>query len=84
METRKIYVGECENTGQLLGMVRFDRNVSSSDCEVSIILNPNVRGRGLSKLLLEGAIHKLEFKGQLVLTAKIKPQNKASIRCFES
>jgi RimJ/RimL family protein N-acetyltransferase len=65
-----------EDDGRKIGMVRLSRG---EETEVSINLNPAVRGRGLSRALLTLAL--AQESGALL--AVIKPENLASIRLFE-
>jgi len=65
-----------EDDGRKIGMVRLARG---EETEVSINLNPAVRGRGLSRELLIRAL--AQERGALL--AVIKPENLASIRLFE-
>lgn len=65
------------------GMVRFDL-FSSTTAEISINMNPMMRGRGLgSAILIEACQY---GKNQLYLSeimAEIKPENTSSIKIFE-
>jgi RimJ/RimL family protein N-acetyltransferase len=65
-----------EDDGRKIGMVRLSRG---EETEVSINLNPAVRGGGLSRALLTQAL--AQESGALL--AVIKPENLASIRLFE-
>jgi len=65
-----------EDDSRKIGMVRLSRG---EETEVSINLNPAVRGRGLSRELLMQAL--AQESGALL--AVIKPKNLASIRLFE-
>ena len=65
-----------EDDGRKIGMVRLSRG---EETEVSINLNPAVRGRGFSRELLTRAL--AQERGALL--AVIKPENLASIRLFE-
>ena len=64
-----------------IGMIRFDREGRSA--EVSINLNPDYRGKGYGKKCLEQAVY-LYFTNFPVyeLTARIMPENAASINIF--
>jgi RimJ/RimL family protein N-acetyltransferase len=68
--------------GQPLAMVRFDRG-ASDEAEVSINLNPALRGRGLAQPLLAAAcawgFRELDLAR---ITARIKPENARSLRVF--
>jgi RimJ/RimL family protein N-acetyltransferase len=65
-----------EDDGRKIGMVRLARG---GETEVSINLNPAVRGQGLARKLLALAL--AEERGAIL--AVIKPENLASIRLFE-
>ena len=78
----KFYIGYLvkNNHKKKVGVVRF--NIKSNYAVVSINLNPTMRGKGLSYILLEAGIKKfLKFK-KIRLIAEIKKNNLASIRCF--
>ena len=67
-----------------LGVCRFDINVEEDSAEVSINLNPEFRGKGLSKKFLRTSISSFLKSRRLILTAQIKNINTASTRIFES
>ena len=71
---RTLLIGELG--GQKVGIVRFDHG---EETEVSINLNPDCRGRGLSYALLSEA---LAYASGPVI-AEIRPENLASVRLFE-
>ena len=78
----KFYLGTVikNNQRKKVGVVRFD--IKSKYALVSINLNPVMRGKGLSYILLAAAIKKfLKFK-KIKLIAEIKKNNFASINCF--
>jgi len=63
-----------------VGIVRFD--IKKRYALVSINLNPRMRGKKLSNLLLSAATKKfLEFR-KMRLVSEIKKKNLASISCF--
>ena len=69
-----------KNVRQKVGVVRF--NIKKKYALVSINLNPVMRGKSLSYILLAAAIKKfLKFK-KVKLIAEIKKNNLASIKCF--
>ena len=69
-----------KNVRQKVGVVRF--NIKRKHALVSINLNPVMRGKSLSYILLAAAIKKfLKFK-KIKLVAEIKKNNLASIKCF--
>jgi RimJ/RimL family protein N-acetyltransferase/glycosyltransferase involved in cell wall biosynthesis len=72
-----------EQRGEPVGQVRLDRE--GAEAEVSIALAPEARGRGLGRRLIDRAAR--EAPGALGverLTARIKPDNVASVRAFEA
>jgi L-amino acid N-acyltransferase YncA len=78
----KFYLGYLikKNQKKKVGIVRFD--IKNKYTLVSINLNPIMRNRGLSYILLAAAIKKfLRFK-KTNLIAEIKKNNLASIKCF--
>ena len=74
----------CKLDNDCIGMVRFDNIFNKKSYKISINLNPLFRGKKLSALCLKNAIelfikhHECEY-----IYAEIKPQNIASIKCFE-
>jgi len=81
-EHRELYIVEIEATSESVGMCRFDSEAGDL-AEVSINLNPALRGRGLSVPVLLAAVEKFRDGGGGALTATIRPENTASIRVFE-
>lgn len=79
-----IFLGYDADPDTPFGMVRFDVNPHHNQADVSINLAPEARGRGLGKLLLSAGIKKFLSHRTCILSAKIKPENKASIACFKS
>jgi len=78
----KFYIGYLikKNQKKKVGIIRF--NIKSKYALVSINLNPVMRGKNLSYILLAAGIKKfLKFK-KLKLIAEIKKNNFASIKCF--
>lgn len=68
--------------GQALGMVRFDRH-AGDEAEISINLNPDLRGRGLARPLLAVACAwGFAQLGLSRITARIKAENPRSLRIF--
>ena len=67
-----------------LGVCRFDFNPKAKSAQVSINLNPIMRGKNLSYILLKKAISKYKKNHDYDLTATIKKKNIASIRLFEN
>ncbi len=84
LKNKKIefYIGSIvkKNEKKKVGIVRF--NIKSKYALVSINLNPVMRGKSLSYILLAAGIKKfLKFK-KIKLIAEIKKNNFASIKCF--
>jgi L-amino acid N-acyltransferase YncA len=78
----KFYIGYLvkKKLKKKVGVVRFD--IKSKYVLISINLNPIMRGKNLSHVLLNAAIKKfLKFK-KIKLIAEIKKNNLASINCF--
>ena len=78
----RFYIGYIvkKNEKKKVGVVRF--NIKSKYALVSINLNPVMRGKSLSYILLATGIKKfLKFK-KIKLIAEIKKNNFASIKCF--
>jgi len=78
----KFYIGFIvkNNQKKKVGVVRFD--IKSKYTLVSINLNPVMRGKSLSYILLATGIKKfLKFK-KIKLIAEIKKNNFGSIKCF--
>ena len=78
----KFYIGSIikKNEKKKVGVVRF--NIKSKYALVSINLNPLMRGKSLSYILLAAGIKKfLKFK-KIKLIAEVKKNNFASIKCF--
>ena len=79
---RKLYIGEVGS--MKIGICRFDRNKKNGTVEVSINLDPNCRGSGFGKRLLESSIRCFQKIQQNDLLARIKPKNVASLKIFKS
>ena len=68
------------NEKKKVGIVRFD--IKNKYALVSINLNPVMRGKGLSYILLATGIKKFKKFKEIKLIAQIKKKNLASISCF--
>ena len=79
---RALYVGELGY--KKLGVCRFDFLESEMLAEVSINMNPSMRGCGLGKKFLFESIECYLEKNKYNLLAKVKPNNLASLNIFES
>lgn len=71
---------DADETRERVGSIRFD--LSGSDAEVSVVVNPEVRGRGLAASMLSGAEQFLPQDRPIQLVADIKAENIASCRAF--
>lgn len=68
---------------QFIGTTRFDTQVSDGTVEVSVTLNPEVRGKGYSKLVLSTSIaHVEKYRKPARYIALIKSCNIASVKAF--
>ncbi len=68
-----------------VGVVRFDRLEEAHTVEISVNLNPQFRGQGLSKPLLKGAIEEGGRSwGFQRVRAEVKKGNEPSNRLFLS
>jgi len=78
----KLYIGYLvkKNQKKKIGVVRF--NIKSKYALVSINLNPVMRGKGLSYILLAAGIKKFFKFKKINLIAEIKKNNLASVNCF--
>ncbi len=76
-----LYLG-FTNTNDKIGICRFDLDKTTNIAEVSINLNPKLRGKKLSSQLLSLAIAKFHEEQSACLVATIKKQNIGSIKCF--
>ena len=75
----KFYIGSLINKKKV-GIVRFD--IKNKYALVSINLNPTMRGKKLSYILLEAALNKFLRSKKIKLLAEVKKNNLASISCF--
>ena len=66
-----------------VGVCRFSLNNLSNSVEVSINLNPLMRGKRISKKLLEESINYYLKTNKVMLTATIRIDNIPSIKIFE-
>ena len=81
--SRRLYIAT-DDVGCKMGVCRFDLDRSSNVAEVSINLNPTMRGKGLASSVLFSAIDQyfLDNNG-VTLLARIRSDNLASLRCFK-
>ena len=79
---RTLMIGETSLIGRI-GFVRFDRDADGLCAEISINLNPAARGMGYARPLLQTAITEYWRTQPLPITAQIRLNNPASLRCFE-
>ena len=78
----KFYLGTLKINKKFkkVGVVRF--NIKAKYSLVSINLNPKMRGKKLSHILLSRSIKKFLRIKKIKLIAEIKKSNLASIKCF--
>lgn len=79
---RFIFIG-IDAASEKIGMSRFDVDPKALTANVSINLNPLMRGRKLSSILLGKSIETFWSLKALPLTATVRKTNIASIKCFE-
>ena len=79
---RTLYIGELGD--EKIGMCRFDFKQSERLADVSINVSPTSRGRGLGKKLLFESVECYLEKNKHNLLAKVKPNNLASLKIFDS
>jgi RimJ/RimL family protein N-acetyltransferase len=71
-----------EEDGEPVGTVRLDRH-SPAEAELSITIAPSARGRGLARLAIELGVEQARRQwGVARVTARIRPENAASLRAF--
>ncbi len=75
-----MYIGELDN--YKVGVCRFDFDKSRLVSEVSINMNPCLRGKGLGKLFLKSSIVKYKINNKNNIVAKVRSDNSASIKIF--
>lgn len=80
----RIILIACDCYGQRMGMVRFDINKDAQSALTSINLAPAARGKRQSIPILSAAIETFSTERQCDLIAEIKPDNIASIKCFQA
>jgi RimJ/RimL family protein N-acetyltransferase len=81
LSSRYLYIGVKDE--QKIGVLRFDVDLEKHQGEVSINLNPDFRGRGLSAELLTEGINVFRGDQNMSLIAQIKKENVKSIELFE-
>ena len=77
-----MYVGEEKN--YKIGICRFDIHNDYAFTEVSININPLVRGKGYAKKFLQFSINTYFKKKKNKLIAQTKKKNLASIKIFKA
>lgn len=76
-----MYLGYIEN--QKIGFCKFELDTFENSAEISINLNPKMRGKNLSYSFLKVAIKTFLGIKKIDLNAKIKKINKASLSIFD-
>ena len=77
---RRIYIGLINDLK--VGVVRFDFNEDTEQSEVSINLNPLLRGKGFGFSLLSKSISEYKQSKDTTLIATVKKENDASFKIF--
>jgi RimJ/RimL family protein N-acetyltransferase len=77
---RRIYIGLINDLK--VGVVRFDFNEDTKQSEVSINLNPLLRGNGFGFSLLSKSISVYKQSKDTTLIATVKKENDASFKIF--
>lgn len=72
-----------EYAGEKVGMCRFDIESDRLTAEISINVNPALRGRGLASPLLQKSIAYFKANHSITLVARTKVTNAASQSIFE-
>lgn len=78
---KKIYIGIFK--GKKIGVTRFDFDKRKTFTEVSINLNPLMRGKNLSLKLLSKSISLFQKNTSTKLKATIKNENLSSLKIFK-
>jgi len=78
---KKMYVGIIN--GKKIGITRFDFNKRKMFAEISINLNPIMRGKNLSLKLLLKSISLFQKNTKTKLKATIKNENLSSLKIFK-
>lgn len=86
---RSIISGSCRfyigmKLDHKIGVCRYDLSLDEPQSEVSINMNPQHRGKGLSRPFLMLSMREILTIRPGTILARIKKENKASIRIFES
>ena len=76
-----MYIAHIEN--QKIGFCKFELDTIENSAEISINLNPKMRGKNLSYSFLKVAIKTFLGIKKIDLNAKIKKINKASLSIFD-
>lgn len=75
-----MYIGQYDN--QKVGVCRFEFNKLQLVSEVSINMNPKLRGKGYGKLFLKSSIAKYIKDHKNDIIAKVRFENLPSIKIF--
>jgi RimJ/RimL family protein N-acetyltransferase len=77
---RKIYIGSINELK--VGVARFDFDKDAGKSEVSININPLLRGKGFGSTLLSKSISVHKKSNNATLIATVKKENDSSLRIF--
>lgn len=79
---RYLFIGLLVETREKIGLCRFDVDTFENCAEVSINLNPAMRGKRLSHLLLSAGLQRFLSDNNQDIYATVRNENIASIKCF--
>ena len=83
LESSQRYILIGEYVSQKVGMCRFDIEPDGLSAEISINVNPALRGRSLASPLLQNSIAYFVANHAIRITARTKISNGASRRIFQ-
>jgi len=79
-----IYFAVVDNLNEFYGQVRFDIDLKNKAAIINISLRKNIRGIGLSPIIIDKAVNELlKIKSVKLIKAYIKDKNIPSIKSFE-
>jgi L-amino acid N-acyltransferase YncA len=84
LESKNVFLLIVESALNKFGVIRYNLDAeSANETIISIGLAPESRGKGLAPLIIsQSAAHFFNLHPDQVITAWIKPENKASIQSF--
>lgn len=67
---------------KIIGMLKLTK-ISAKDWELGLFISAEIHGKGFGSKAIKNSLNELKKLGAKKVFAKIKPENKASIKCFE-